>query len=88
MEKCCAYRDFEIYDENQKKLAMATTKWVLLDAETRKIKRIQENLTNEYKSEPERSVFEEEISKLREAENEEISIKSGQSLIATAPLVT
>lgn len=75
MEKCCAYRDFEIYDENEKKLAIATTKWVLLNADTRKIQRIPENLGQEYYSESDRKVFEEEIEKLRESEEEEISIK-------------
>lgn len=75
MEKCCAYRDFEVYDENGNKLAIATSKWVLLDAETRKIQRLSDNLAEEYKSEPERSVFEEEIDKLREQELEDMSIK-------------
>lgn len=75
MEKCCAYRDFEIYDENENILAIATTKWVLLDAETRKIQRIPERFVDEYKSEPERSVFEEDIDKLREPETEIMSMQ-------------
>lgn len=75
MEKCCAYRDFEIYDANEKLLAIATTKWVLLDAETRKIKKIPEEFGIKYKSEPERSVFKEDIDKLREPEREETSIQ-------------
>ena len=75
MEKCCAYRDFEIYDENENKLAIATTKWVLLDFDTRKIQKIPEALSQEYKSESEISVFEEELDKLREIETEDISIK-------------
>ena len=37
MEKCSAYRDFKVFDENENVLAIATTKWVLLDASTRKI---------------------------------------------------
>ena len=75
MEKCCAYRDFEIYDENENKLAIATTKWVLLNAQTRKIQRIPEELASKYFSEPERQVFEEERDKLREAENEELNLQ-------------
>ena len=75
MEKCCAYRDFEVYDKQGNKLAIATTKWVLLEADTRKIKRIPDTLQEEYYSEPDRYVFEEEIEKLREPETEEISIK-------------
>ena len=74
MEKCCAYRDFEVYDKQGNKLAIATTKWVLLEADTRKIKRIPDTLQEEYYSEPDRCVFEEEIGKLREPETEEISI--------------
>ena len=75
MEKCYAYRDFEVYDENENKIAKATTKWVLLDANTRKILRIPENFAVEYKQETERHAFEEETDKLREPENEEVSIE-------------
>lgn len=75
MEKCCAYRDFEVYDENNNKLARATTKWVLLEADTRKIQRIPEKMGQEYYSEPERHAFEEEIEKVREPENVEVSMQ-------------
>lgn len=75
MEKCCAYRDFEVFDENGSKLARATTKWVLLEADTRKIQRIPEDMGLKYKSEPERHAFEEEIDKLHEVENVDISIQ-------------
>ena len=74
MEKCYAYRDFEIYDENQNKIAIATTKWVLLDANTRKIQRISEEIGAKYNQEN-KQVFEEEIEKIHEPENEEISIE-------------
>ena len=60
--------------EFDNKLARATSKWVLLEADTRKIKRIPDTLQEEYYSEPDRCVFEEEIGKLREPETEEISI--------------
>ena len=75
MEKCSAYRDFQILDENGNVLAIATTKWVLLDASTRKIQRIPEEFTAKYQSEPERNVFGEEIEKLQETENEEYSVQ-------------
>lgn len=75
MEKCCAYRDFEIYDENKKLLAIATTKWVLLDADTRKIQRISEEIDKKYKSEPEKYVFEDEIEKIKEPDNIQTSLK-------------
>ena len=75
MEKCCAYRDFEIYDESGNILAIATTKWVLLDYETRKIKRISESLVVEYNQETEKHVFDEELEKMHETKNEEKSIQ-------------
>lgn len=73
MEKCYAYRDFEVYDEKENILAIATTKWVLLNAETRKIQRIQEELVSKYKQETELQVFQNEIEKLNEPESEECS---------------
>ena len=75
MEKCSAYRDFQIFDEKGNVLAIATTKWVLLDTSTRKIQRIPEEFAAKYQSEPERNVFDEEIEKLQETENEEYSVQ-------------
>lgn len=75
MEKCYAYRDFEIYDENENIIAIATTKWVFLDADTRKIQRIPEEIGFKYQQETEKHVFEEEIEKMHEPENEEVSIQ-------------
>lgn len=75
MEKCYAYRDFEVYDEKENIIAKATTKWVLLDAKTRKIIRIPEEIPLKYNQETERYAFEEEIDKLREPKNEEASIE-------------
>ena len=75
IEKCCAYRDFEIYDENEKILAIATTKWVLLDAETRKIQKVTEEIGGKYESETEKHVFEEELEKIHEPQSEESSLE-------------
>lgn len=75
MEKCSAYRDFEIYDHNGKLLAIATTKWVLTNAETRKIQRIDEKLSSKYESETEKYVFEEEIEKLQEPDIKKSSMQ-------------
>ena len=75
MEKCSAYRDFQIFDENENILAIATTKWVLIDTNTGKIQRIPEEFIIKYQSEPERSVFYEEIEKIQEVEEEENSIQ-------------
>lgn len=75
MEKCYAYRDFEVYDQNENILAIATTKWIFLDADTRKIQRIPEELASKYKQETERHVFEDEIEKMHEPENKQESLK-------------
>ena len=75
MEKCYAYRDFEVCDEKENIIAKATTKWVLLDAKTKKILRIPEEFPIKYNQETEKHAFEEEIEKLREPENEEISMQ-------------
>lgn len=75
IEKCTAYRDFEIFDDNQKLLAIATSKWVILNSETKKIQKIDENMANIYQSEPERMVFKEEIEKIHEPDKEDSSMK-------------
>jgi medium-chain acyl-[acyl-carrier-protein] hydrolase len=75
MEKCYAYRDFEIYDEYEKLLGIATTKWVILDAEIRKIQRIPEELSSKYNQELGKRVFEDEIEKMNEPETEQDSIE-------------
>lgn len=75
MEKYYAYRDFEICDEKDNIIAIATTKWVLLGADTRKIQRIPEELVSKYKQETERHVFENEIEKLHEQEKNEYSME-------------
>ena len=75
MEKYYAYRDFEICDEKDNIIAIATTKWVLLGADTRKIQRIPEELVSKYEQETERHVFENEIEKLQEQEKNEYSME-------------
>lgn len=62
------YRDFEVY-HNEKLVAVASSKWVLLDMEKGMITRLTEDIMDLYKSE-EKYVFEEpEIEKLDEFEN-------------------
>lgn len=75
MEKYYAYRDFEICDEKENVIAIATTKWVLLGADTRKLQRIPEELVSKYEQETQRHVFENEIEKLHEIENYQYSIE-------------
>lgn len=66
IDKLYAYRDFEILDENQKVIGIATSKWVLLDIEKGKITRIEKQVCKAYTIE-EKKVFEEpDLEKLKE----------------------
>lgn len=46
--KFYTYRDFEICDQKGKKIAIATTKWVLMDAKTMSLSKISEDLIARY----------------------------------------
>ena len=62
------YRDFEIYEED-KKVGIATSKWILFDLETNRIAKITDDIIDLY-SPKEENVFEEtEIKKLKEPQN-------------------
>lgn len=62
------YRDFEIYEED-KKVGIATSKWILFDLETNRIAKITDDIIDLYSPEEE-NVFEEtEIKKLKEPQN-------------------
>lgn len=68
--KFYTYRDFEVYDENGQVIAVATSKWVLLDIDKGKIVKISDEVLNKYEPELEKSVFDiSEIEKLQEPEN-------------------
>ena len=59
------YRDFEIF-EGEKRVAIATSKWILFDLETNRIGKITDDIINLYHPEEE-CVFEErDITKIRE----------------------
>ncbi len=75
LEKCHAYRDFEAYDENGKLLAIATSKWVLLEADTRRIQKVTDEIGGKYETESEKHVFDEELEKMHVPENEQASLK-------------
>lgn len=73
--KCYAYRDFEIYDEQNNLCVIATSKWLLIDTRKGKIAKIEPEMADKYKSELDRCVFEEkEIEKLKLPESFENSI--------------
>lgn len=73
--KCYAYRDFEIYNEKNELCVIASSKWLLINNQTRKITPIDKEIADKFESEPERKVFSEEIEKLKEPENYKSSIK-------------
>ena len=67
--KLYTYRDFEIYDENNNLICIASSKWVLLSTKTGHITQITDEIRNAYNPEN-KTVFEEpEISKLIEPSN-------------------
>lgn len=64
--KLYSYRDFEVYDSDGNVIAIATSKWILIDAYNHKIARITDDLISKYKPE-DRSVFGiVELEKMRE----------------------
>ena len=66
VNKFYTYRDFEVYDENNNLLIIATSKWILIDAQKRSIARIEDSMFEQYLPEN-KSVFNiVEIPKLKE----------------------
>lgn len=69
IERCYAYRDFEIYDSKENLIAIASTKWILMDSENFKLVKAEEGMASKYNEELGRKVFEkEELNKLIEPE--------------------
>ncbi len=66
VEKFSTYRDFEIYNQNNELVAIATSKWVLIDTNTGKLRLIPEDLINLYRPENKKVFSDEEavLSKL------------------------
>ena len=64
--KCYAYRDFEIYDNEGNLCVIATSKWLLINSNERKIAKVEPELADRYKSEIDKFVFNNpEIEKLK-----------------------
>lgn len=67
------YRDFEVFCKGEK-VAIASSKWVLLDVNSKKLSKITEDIFKEYKPE-DINVFEEkEILKIKEAEENDLKL--------------
>ena len=75
------YRDFKVFDRNENLVAIATSKWVLVDAEKGKIVKLDLDLMDLYKTEAEHVFETEDIEKiiLPEQINKEIEIKVRRS---------
>lgn len=72
MEKCYAYRDFEVYNKQGEIIAIASSKWVLMDVENLKIIKADETIRESYYEEKERKTFEkEDLGKIKEPEQYE-----------------
>ena len=70
--KLYCYRDFEVYNEKGELLAIASSKWVLIDTAKRKILKIEDELINKYNPEIGRQVINElDIEKIKEPEDYE-----------------
>ena len=72
--KYYAYRDFEIYDDKKNLCVIATSRWLLINNETGKIQKVENEMAEKYESEINKRVFEEEIDKLKVPEKYECSI--------------
>lgn len=68
------YRDFEVFC-NDKKVAIATSKWVLFDLEKNKIIKITDDILKLYNPENENIFEEKDILKIQEPENSEFKLK-------------
>ena len=67
IEKFYAFRDFEVYDEENNLCAIATSKWLLVDSKTEKIARVEPEIADRYQSETEKAVFKDKkIEKIKE----------------------
>lgn len=68
--KFTTYRDFEMYDENDNLICIASTKWTLVSSETGRIAKITPEIIECYTPEDNKNVFGElDIAKLQEPEN-------------------
>lgn len=61
------YRDFEVF-KGEKRVAIATSKWVFFDLETQKITKITNEIIDLYQPEREQAFEENEIAKIKEPE--------------------
>lgn len=68
MDKIHAIRDFEVTNQNGDQVAIASSKWVLIDTEKMKISRLNDAVMNAYTIENEK-IFDDDFDKLQEPKN-------------------
>ena len=57
-DKLYSYRDFEVFDENNNLVAIASSKWFAIDTETKKIRKLTPEITEAYGEPVTKCVFE------------------------------
>ncbi|MBR3163224.1 MAG: hypothetical protein IKF17_03910 [Clostridia bacterium] len=66
IEKYYAYRDFEVHDEKGNLLAVATSKWILINTKDRKVTKVEDYIAEAYESETTCNAYkDEELDKLK-----------------------
>jgi medium-chain acyl-[acyl-carrier-protein] hydrolase len=60
----CAFRDYELFDEQGGLIAAGTSRWVLIDMKTRKPQRLTSGIVELYECETDKKAFEEGMEKL------------------------
>ena len=84
IDRFYAFRDFEVRDQYDNVVCIATSKWVFMDIDKLKIQKVGEEVIKKYKQETNSHVFEDEdIEKLIEPENHinKIEYKITRSMI-------
>ena len=69
IQRLYSYRDFEVYNANGDLIAIASSKWVLINMETKSITSPDEKLIEAYQSEEDSVMDIKELGKLREPNN-------------------
>lgn len=83
IQKIYAYRDFEVYNQNNELVVVATSKWIFMNIENGKIEKISEDVSKAYELE-DKSVFEDkDLEKLQDPGNyiDKIDYKITKSMI-------
>lgn len=83
MDKLYAFRDFEIYDDKNNKIGIATSKWVYVNIDTGRITKTTVELEEKYGTEDIKVFEEEDLEKLKAPENfiEECEYKITKDMI-------